>query len=62
MLNIMTDDERAKIRQAIRDNAARTTSSPEAARAALVRMGIVNPDGSIAAEYKEKPDDVPYRS
>ena len=49
----MTDQKREAIRKAIRDQTAANTASPEAARAALVRMGIYTKEGRVAAEYSE---------
>ena len=47
----MTDQKRDAIRSAIRNQTADNTASPEATRAALVRMGLYTKDGKVAIEY-----------
>ena len=49
----MTDQKRDAIRRAIRNQTAANTASPEAARAALVRMGLYTKEGQVAAEYRK---------
>ena len=49
----MTDQKREAIRRAIKHQTTTNTASPEAARAALVRMGIYTKEGEVAAEYRE---------
>ena len=49
----MTDQKRDAIRRAIRNQTAANTASPEAARAALVRMGLYTKEGKVAAEYSK---------
>jgi hypothetical protein len=46
----MTDEKRQAIKQAIKRQTAANTSSPSAARTALVRMGLYTADGKIAPE------------
>lgn len=47
----MTDQKREAIRKAIRQQTAANTASPNAARAALVRMGLFTRDGKVAVDY-----------
>jgi hypothetical protein len=47
----MMDQKRDAIRKAIRNQTAANTASPEAARAALVRMGLYTKEGKVTAEY-----------
>ena len=49
----MTDQKREAIREAIKRQTAVNTASPEAARAALVRMGLFTKDGKVAPEYSK---------
>ncbi len=47
----MTETQREAIKRAIQRQTAANTASPEAAREALLRMGLVTNDGQIAPEY-----------
>jgi len=57
----MTDEMREAIKQALKRRRAFNEANPEAARAALIRMGILTPDGKIAPEYAKEPDSASYR-
>jgi len=59
---MITDEQRQAIRAAIKRQTAVNTASPEAALAALVRMGIYTEDGRIAPEYDPDIDVISTRA
>lgn len=48
---MLNDETRAEIRRLLSEHTAKSTASPEAARAALVRRGVYTADGRLTAEY-----------
>ena len=51
----MTKEELEAYKQLLERRRAFYDANPEAARAALIRMGILTPDGKIAPEYAQEP-------
>ena len=54
----MTYDERMRqLAKAIRDGTEKITRTPETAKAYLVELGVVTPDGKLTPEYGGEPDE-----
>ena len=50
----MTEDRKKQIEQALESYTQKVTSSPEAAKAALEKSGIYQPDGQLSPQYRER--------
>ena len=51
------EEEMRQLSQAIKNGTERITRSPEAAKAYLIRLGVVTPDGKLTPEYGGEPDE-----
>lgn len=54
----MTDKQRAALQRRIEEHTRTIAQDPEAARASLIRMGIINEDGRLTPEYRPETDRV----
>ena len=54
----MTYDERMRqLAKAIRDGTKEITRTPETAKAYLIRLGAITPDGKLTPRYGGEPDE-----
>ncbi|WP_165361467.1 ATP-binding protein [Lichenibacterium ramalinae] len=54
----MTDKQRAALQRRIEEHTRSIARDPEAARASLIRMGIIDEDGRLTPEYQPETDRV----
>ena len=51
------EEEMRQLSQAIREGTKKITRTPETAKAYLVELGVVTPDGKLTPEYGGEPDE-----
>ena len=56
------EEEMRQLSQAIREGTKKITRTPETAKAYLVELGVVTPDGKLTPEYGGEPDEESDRS
>lgn len=48
----MTDEQRAALERRIKEHTRAIAENPEAARASMIRIGIITRDGELAPDYR----------